>query len=255
MARKWIVRLLVVAIVGVALFYGAILLWTKVINPPEERLGTEDLEQVLTADDSLPTEATTPVATAPDDTVSATSTTPSIEPASPDGGWSVASDSIIGYRVKEVLSGVDTEGVGRSNGVTGSLVIDGTKVLSAEFEVDVASIESDQAMRDNQFRGRIMDVANHPLATFVLTAPIDLGAEPAIGQRIEVTAVGDLTLRGTTRTVEFPLTAEFDGRRIAVLGNIEVVFADYGISNPSNQFVTTGDTGLLEFVLAFDRAT
>jgi len=62
-------------------------------------------------------------------------------------------------------------------------------------------------------------------------------------------------LRGSTRTVEFPLTAEFDGQRIAVLGNIEIVFADYGIPNPSNQFVTTGDTGLLEFVLAFDRAT
>jgi len=253
MARKWIVRLLVVAIVGVALFYGAILLWTKVINPPEERLGTEDLEQVLTADDSLPTEATTPVATAPDDTVSATSTAPSIESASPDGGWSVASDSIIGYRVKEVLSGVDTEGVGRSNGVTGSLVIDGTKVLSAEFEVDVASIESDQAMRDNQFRGRIMDVANHPLATFVLTAPIDLGAEPAIGQRIEVTAVGDLTLRGTTRTVTFEVQATFRNDRIGILGQIPVVFADYGIPNPSFATITTEDNGLLEFILVLDR--
>lgn len=254
MARRWIVRLSVVAVVGVAVFYGAILLWTKVINKPEERLGTDDLEEVL-ADDSVPVDSAAPVeSTVVDTAIVTTVVTTDTEPVSPDGGWSVSSDSTIGYRVKEVLSGVDTEGVGRSNGVTGSLVIDGTKVLSAEFEVDVASIESDQSMRDNQFRGRIMDVANHPLATFVLTAPIDLGTEPAVGRRIEVTAVGDLTLRGTTRTVEFPLTAEYDGQRVAVLGNIEVVFADYGIPNPSNQFVSTGDTGLLEFVLAFDRA-
>jgi len=247
MARKWIVRLLLIAVLGVAVFYGAILLWTKVINPPEERLGTDDLEAVLTTDESVPVASTV--------TTDATTPVPVVEPASPDGGWSVASDSTVGYRVKEVLSGVDTEGVGRTNAVTGSLVIDGTRVLSAEFEVDVASIESDQSMRDNQFRGRIMDVTNHPVATFVLTSPIDLGETPSVGRRFEVIAKGDLTLRGATRSVEFPLTAEFDGRRVAVLGNIDIVFADYGIPNPSNQFVTTGDDGLLEFVLAFDRAT
>ena len=40
-----------------------------------------------------------------------------------DGEWAVVADSVVGYRVKEILFGQDTEGVGRTSDVTGSLVI------------------------------------------------------------------------------------------------------------------------------------
>lgn len=240
--KKWVVRLVVLAVVGLGLVYGGILLWTKVIDPPEEKLSADDLSAVL--DDTVPADVT-----------SADVTTPAVvtTPAGVDGTWTATSESELGYRVKEVLGGVDTEGVGRTNVVTGSLTIAGTSVTAAEFSVDVASIESDSSRRDGQFAGPIMDTANHPSATFVLTAPIDLGAVPADGEQITVDATGDLTLRGSTKSVTFPLTAEYSNGRIGVFGNIVIVFADYGIPNPSNSFVKTGDDGLLEFVLVFER--
>lgn len=237
--KKWIVRLVVLAVVAVGLVYGGILLWTKVIDPPEEKLSTEDLSEVLAATTTVPTTVVAPVATE--------------APAGVDGTWTATDESTLGYRVKEVLGGVDTEGVGRTNVVTGSLVIDGTTVTAADFTVDVASITSDSSRRDGQFSGPIMDTATHPTATFVLTSPIELGAIPADGEQITVQATGDLTLRGTTKSVAFPLTAEYANGRIGVFGNIPVVFADYGIPNPSNGFAVTGDDGLLEFVLVFAR--
>lgn len=229
--KKLIVRIVVLAVVAVGLVYGGILLWTKVINPPEEKLSSEDLSAVL-AD---PT--TTAVAA----------------PMGVDGTWTATSESTLGYRVKEVLGGVDTEGVGRTNAVTGSLVIEGTTVTATDFTVEVATITSDSSRRDSQFSGPIMDTATHPTATFVLTSPIELGVVPAEGEQITVQATGDLTLRGTTNSVTFPLTAEYTNGRIGVFGNIPIVFADYGIPNPSNGFAVTGDDGLLEFVLVFTR--
>ena len=243
---KWIVRIVIAAAVLIGLVYGGILLWTKVINPPEEKLSSDDLSQVL-AETTAPdvddeSVAETTVAPAPTDA-----------PTGVDGTWSATNESTLGYRVKEVLGGVDTEGVGRTNDVTGSLTIDGTTVVATEFSVEVATITSDSSRRDGQFAGRIMDTATHPTATFELTTPIELGTIPADGEQITVEATGDLTLRGTTNSVTFPLTAEYTNGRIGVFGNISVTFADYGIPNPSNGFAVTGDDGLLEFVLVFAR--
>ena len=244
--KKWIVRLVVLAVVAVGLVYGGILLWTKVINPPEEKLSSEDLSEVLA-------DTTTTAVGAPSNDSTTVAPPASEAPAGVDGTWTATSESTLGYRVKEVLGGVDTEGVGRTNAVTGSLVIEGTTVTATDFTVEVATITSDSSRRDSQFSGPIMDTATHPTATFVLTSPIELGSIPADGEQITVQASGDLTLRGTTNSVTFPLTAEYTNGRIGVFGNIPIVFADYGIPNPSNGFAVTGDDGLLEFVLVFAR--
>jgi polyisoprenoid-binding protein YceI len=232
---KFLIRAVIALAVLVGIVYGGILLWTKVINKPEDRLSEADLGSALVTDETA---------------------APQLEDPSGDvaGTWTATSASTLGYRVKEVLGGVDTEGVGRTSQVIGEIVLDDTVLSSATFSVDVATITSDSSRRDEQFSGRIMDTATHPQASFALTAPIDLGSIPAVGERITVDVTGDLTLRGTTRSVTFPLTAEYSGTGIAVLGNIEIVFADYGIPNPSNNFVKTGDNGLLEFVLVFERA-
>ena len=238
--KKLVVRLVVLALVAVAVVYGAILLWTKVINKPEDELSTDDLSAAL-VDTTIATIATdAPVTT---DTVA----------DGVSGLWVATSESTLGYRVKEVLGGVDTEGVGRTSAVDGSITIDGTVVVEGGFSVEVGSIKSDSSRRDGQFTGRIMDAATFPTASFVISQPIDFGTIPTDGQQITVEATGDLTLRGTTKTVTFPLTAEYSNGRVGVFGNIPIVFAEFGIPNPSNQFVTTGDNGLLEFVLVFER--
>ena len=84
--------------------------------------------------------------------------------------------------------------------------------------------------------------------------PIDFQQLPTDGSTITATATGDLTLRGTTNSVTFEVEATFQNGRVGVLGKIPVVFADYGIPNPSFATIATEDNGLLEFILAFDRA-
>jgi len=241
--KKLAVRLVVLALVAVAVVYGAILLWTKVINKPEDELSTDPLSAALVEPTVTTVTAVTTGATGATDTVA----------EGVSGVWVATSESTLGYRVKEVLGGVDTEGVGRTSAVDGSITIDGTVVVEGGFSVEVGSIKSDSSRRDGQFTGRIMDAATFPTASFVITQPIDFGSIPTDGQQITVDATGDLTLRGSTKTVTFPLTAEYSNGRVGVFGNIPIVFAEYGIPNPSNQFVTTGDDGLLEFVLVFER--
>ena len=99
-----------------------------------------------------------------------------------------------------------------------------------------------------------MSTDEFPEATFVLTVPIELGVDVAEGAQVETSATGDLTLRGVTNNVTFDLTAQVENGKIGVLGNIPVLFEDYGIDNPSFGGITTEDNGLLEFVLVFEPA-
>ncbi|MEM1335551.1 MAG: YceI family protein, partial [Actinomycetota bacterium] len=169
-----------------------------------------------------------------------------------DGEWAPTAESEFGYRVDEVLAGVNVTAVGRSNEIGGTMTIAGTQVTALAVEVEVATITSDDSRRDGQFAGRIMETDQFPTATFELTEPIELGTVPAIGEQVMTTATGDLTLHGVTQTVTFDVTAEGNGDRIGVLGNIPILFSDYDIDDPSFGVVSTEDNGLLEFVLVFE---
>ena len=250
------------AIAGLAVLgYVGILVYANFINDPDEVLTAEDLIERLeepsttAASDAAGATTTTETTTETSAETSAETTTTAAEAADDgvDGRWEVADGTEVGYRVGEILFGVTTEGVGRTRDVSGHLVIEGTTITEATFEVDMATITSDDTRRDGQFRGRIMSVTDYPTATFTLTEPIELERLPAIDEQVVVTATGDLTLRGVTRPVTFDLTAQRTADRIGILGEIPIVFADFEIPNPSITGITTEDQGLLEFVVIAAR--
>ncbi|MFN8035471.1 MAG: YceI family protein [Acidimicrobiia bacterium] len=171
-----------------------------------------------------------------------------------DGTWKVAAGSTVGYRVNELLFGQSSTAVGRTNAVTGELTLAGTTVPSASFTADLTKVTSSESRRDDQFQGRIMDTATYPTAKFVLTKPIELTNIPKDLEKISVPATGDLTLKGTTKTVTFTIDARRSGSTIEAAGSIPVTFADYGIGNPSGGPAQTEDHGTLEFLVKFEKA-
>ena len=171
-----------------------------------------------------------------------------------EGTWTTTDDSVVQYRVQEVLFGQDAEATGTADGVTGSVEITGTEVTSAEVEVDMTTFESPESGRDGQFQGRIMETSQFPTATFALTQPIDLGSLPPDKTEVPYTATGELTLHGVTKPVEVTLTARRNGANIEVTGTIPVLFADYQIDNPSTAGISTQDNGVVEFLLVLAKS-
>lgn len=168
------------------------------------------------------------------------------------GTWTAGAGSLVGYRVDEILFGQDAAAVGRTEEVTGTLVIDGTTVESVSMEADMATVASDQERRDNQFKGRIMDVEKYPTATFELTEPIDL-ADPG-AETASVEAVGELTIHGVTEVVTIPIVAARNGDQLELVGAITFPMADFGITPPSiGGFVTVEDDATLEFKILLEQ--
>ena len=171
-----------------------------------------------------------------------------------EGGWVVGSGSQAGYRVPETLAGQSTTAVGRTDDVTGSVLLTGSTVSTGSISVDVGSIASDRSQRDSAFSGRIMQASQFPKATFTLTEAIDLGTVPAVGATVNATATGDLTLHGVTKPVSFPVTVKRSASSVAVAGSVPITYADYQIDNPSvGGFVSVGDGGSVEFLLVLTK--
>jgi polyisoprenoid-binding protein YceI len=247
-----------------------IVVYTQFINDPEPAFDNDDLAELVTGGGASSSTAGVLLAgvgawrtSESAASTNAASSEPAASEASAgslDGEWVVAEGSEFGYRIPETLAGVETEAVGRGTEIAGSFRAAGDEVTEACLVVQVASITSDESMRDGQFNGRIMETAEFPTATFVLTEAIVLDEVPEVGgEAVTAEVTGDLTLHGVTRSVTFEITAQAgevdgDGVVVGVLGQIPVTFSDYEIDDPSGGPAQVGDEGTLEFLLAFEQA-
>lgn len=175
-----------------------------------------------------------------------------------DGEWAVgpgegANATAAGYTVSEILNGARVTVVGTTDQVNGNVSISGEKMTRAEVVVQVADIATDNARRDGQFRGNVMDAATFPTAKFALTTPVDLAALPTDGTAATVTADGTLTLKDQTRPVSVDVKVLHSGDTLVASGAIPVTWSDYGITPPSLGFVTVDDHGTVDFLISLAR--
>ena len=128
---------------------------------------------------------------------------------------------------------------GRFGSVAGSLAIgEGSNVPSTvHAEIDVATLDTREAQRDGHLKSEeFLHAQAYPSITFTSTA--------ITGTDTAFQIVGDLTIKGTTRSVT--LDASVDGRGKDPWGNDRIAFsahgtidrADYGMT--FNQVLETG---------------
>ena len=182
--------------------------------------------------------------------------------AEPDGTWTVTSsscalpDCFVGYRVTEKLFAniSDTEATGRTDNVTASMTINGTTITDVTVRADLRDLKSDNNFRDGRIRSEGLESDDFPEAKFVLTEPITLSAVPTAGQTVKTEATGNFTLHGVTKKVTISLEGRWDGKQVQVVGNLPIVFSDYGITAPTAPAVASvADHGEMELALFFDK--
>ena len=190
--------------------------------------------------------------------------TSTIGPDGLDGTWTIDtsigsfadfSSSFVGYRVNETFTNQKAnEAVGRTPDVSGTLTLDGATITAVDVMADLTTLQSDDYRRDGQLRRQAIETEQFPTATFRLTSPIELAATPTDGETLTATATGELTLHGVTKPVEVPIEATLARDVVTVTGRIDILFADYGIAQPTSFIVLSiEDHGSMEFQLHFRK--
>jgi len=175
------------------------------------------------------------------------------------GTWTVAS-GVAGYRVRETFlqQNAETDAVGRTENVTGTLTISGTpgalSLAGAALTVDMTTLRSDRDRRDEQLRGRAIESDRFPTSTFDLATPVALPANLLAGD-VTLDLAGKLTLHGVVKDVTIAAQArlEADGT-VVVAGSLPIRFADFGIEAPNVAgIIAVQDNGAMEFRVVFAK--
>ena len=263
---KWSLSALAVVIIAV----GAFIWWFFRGDAPDAVSIGDAAAQVQEADEAATDAAQAAETSVAETTVAATTNEAAVETAADGsaiaGTWSVdtsigefnyedSTGTFVGFRVDEELQGIGSAtAVGRTPEITGTLVIDGTTVTDVTIEADMTAITTNEGRRDDKVQ-TALETGEFPTATFVLTEPIELGDTGAAGETVSVQAIGELTIHGVTTPVTIPLEAQIVGDNIVVVGSLDIVFADYGVSVPSAPVVLSAeDEGVLELQLFFSQA-
>ena len=178
-----------------------------------------------------------------------------------DGTWTVdtsigdisdGSSTFVGFRINEVLDpGGETTAVGRTPDVSGQLDAAGTVIESFTIEADLTTLATDNTFRNGAIQ-RTLGTDQFPTASFVSTAPVDLGALPVEGEVFSATVPGTLTIKDISQDIEVELQAGRGGDTVVAVGTWPIEFADFEIDMPSAPIVVSvEDNGLLEWQVFF----
>ncbi|MEE8330342.1 MAG: YceI family protein [Acidimicrobiia bacterium] len=239
---KWILGGGGVAAIAVAAF-----VYFVVLGDADDSVSLESAVEAVTGDP-------TPLESQPANTTADTAVAAA---AGLDGSWTLADglDSFVGYRVQEELSPIGANtATGRTRAVSATLEIEGSEITDVFVDADVSQLQSDQSNRDRALRSRGLESSSLPQATFQLTQSIEIGSVPADGESISVSASGDLTAHGVTRSVTAAIEAQLTDGVVAVVGTIDINLSDFDITGLTGFAVlSVQDAGQLEFQLLFSR--
>src|SRR5439155_22714665 len=168
-----------------------------------------------------------------------TATAPGTAGPVAQGTWSVGDTSKATVRVREQLVGVSapSDAVLVATGATGAFELrsDGTFSPDSKITFDLTTLASDQRDRDNFIRRDTLRVQQFPKAEIVPTKVT--GTVPASGD-FTLTLTGNVTIRGTTKSVTFDVQGKRDGASLTATAtaNPSFKFGDFGMTAPSVPF-------------------
>jgi polyisoprenoid-binding protein YceI len=147
-----------------------------------------------------------------------------------------------GHNLVEFVSDATLEKVvGRTSDIHGSVNLHLDSLLGttkADFRVDLRTIDTGIALRNQHMRENHLETAKYPEAVFTLTRFISADQDSLTpGQTAHVLAEGDLALHGVTRSYQIPLTLTYDHSNVTVAGEWTVKLADHEINRPAFLFL------------------
>ncbi|MBI2811547.1 MAG: YceI family protein [Candidatus Melainabacteria bacterium] len=149
--------------------------------------------------------------------------------------------------------------IGHTNKITGTVSVDDSldlskQPISAQFDVDLASIDTGIALRNEHMRDNFLETKQFPKATFKLKSIASGATVLKDKQKVHLEANGDFTLHGKTVQKKVPIDVTYfkmcpatEGKfkncdLIQITSTFPVAFKDHDIKRPEVVFQKLADT-------------
>jgi len=130
---------------------------------------------------------------------------------------------------------------------SGSLEVNGRKLMGGSFEIDMTSI-TDTDITNPEFNAKLTNhlksedffsAEKHPVATFKITKATPISKAQAGAPNYTIT--GDLTIKGITNAITFPATVKTDGKTAEAAAKIALDRTKWDIKYRSGMLGTAAD--------------
>jgi len=147
----------------------------------------------------------------------------------------VSEESTARYISEEQLSGIGANtAIGQTQAIIGTILFDDANapLACSRFDVDLRTLQSDEARRDNYLYTNTLETETYPLATFVLARVEGLEGGLVEGQTTTISLVGDLTLHGVTLPAAWDAEVTLEDGTLTGTARTSFNMADYNMEQP-----------------------
>src|SRR5258706_5555967 len=152
--------------------------------------------------------------------------------------------SLVTIRVREQLAGFTSmsDAVLTTSAISGGIGLtrDGRITADTVLRVDLSTIASDEARRDNFIKQETLNVARYPTAEVTVVGTYGLPQPLPVSGEWTFTLVTSMTVHDTTHEVRWDVTGQRVGREIRATARTTVHFGDFGLQRPSVAAVHSG---------------
>ncbi len=145
------------------------------------------------------------------------------------------SEAKVTVNEKFVSAPLPSDAVLTTNAIQGQLFLgpDTKPVEGAKILVDLRTLKSDKAQRDNYIRTNTLQSDQFPLAEYVITGVEGWTGPLKEGQQSTFKILGNMTIHGVTKPITFDTTATMQGGTVTGTAKTAFKFEDFGLSAPS----------------------
>jgi polyisoprenoid-binding protein YceI len=162
------------------------------------------------------------------------------------------------YVVQETLRGLDATAVGTTSGISGEVFLT-PQGLSASpkstFKVDLASLKTDESMRDNFIRQNVLQSnrAEFQFAEFTIESITGFPTNYTPGQEVTLTLSGSMKVHGVTKPVTWQVKARQQDDFLTATADTDFKMTDFGITPPDVSIAKARDEVHVQVVFVAKR--
>jgi len=148
------------------------------------------------------------------------------------------SSSSASYAVQEQLARLNlpSMAIGKTSAISGEIIInpDGSiDSANSKFTVDMSTLKTDSAMRDNYVAQNILQSNQYPQAVFVPTQTNGLPAVIPQSGNLTYQLIGNLTIRNVTKPITWDVTGSINNSVASGTATTSFTFEDFSLNQPS----------------------
>lgn len=149
----------------------------------------------------------------------------------------VPGESTVRFELDEDLRGNRITVVGQTDQVAGELAVDFANLANTQvgtIQINARTLVTDNDFRNRAIQNKILVTGENEFVTFAPTAVNGMPDSIAIGDTIEFTIDGDLTVAGTTNPATFEITATaVSAEQITGTASTIITRESFGLTIPS----------------------